>query len=83
MSHVSRSNRNANALRRIHAAIQQQPVPLVEQQKRAEANAAADLRRYPHPPKYRYSYAEPPPVQPLCYEVARRLPPRRLRRSSP
>lgn len=81
MPHTSRSNRKRNALRKKNAEIRREnPLPLAKQLERAAASAAAHLRRYPVPPKYRYSYDDSPPVQPLCYEVPLLLPPLRLRR---
>lgn len=61
MPHANRSRR------REVARLKQKPVKPEEQQRRAAERADARRRRYPQPPAYRYSHAEPPPVQPLCY----------------
>jgi hypothetical protein len=67
MGHMARSRRRSNEARRRAASIKQQPVPQAEQAARCEAKQAVQLSRYPVPPRYRYSYAEPKPTQPMCY----------------
>jgi hypothetical protein len=52
MAHTNRSNRNKNAARRKLGAEKQQPLPMEEQVRRAEARAAAHKARYPKPPVY-------------------------------
>lgn len=71
MPHVNRSRRKANAARRLMRSIRQHPVTPARQRELAEARAAEHLRRYPHPPVYRYRDSDPKPVQPLCYEFVR------------
>lgn len=50
--HKSRNNRKANEKRRQEAKTAQKPLPLVEQQERAEHNRNIKRRRYPSPPAY-------------------------------
>jgi hypothetical protein len=69
MSHPARSRRKANARRRKAAEIRQSPLSLMEQLDRRNDRAHAHLSRYPVPPFYRYSYDEPRPRQPRCYDL--------------
>lgn len=71
MTHPNRSRRRANALRRKLHAERCEPLPALEQLIRANERAHAHLKRYPHPPLYRLSYAYPKPVQPTCYDFQR------------
>lgn len=66
--HKSRSNRRANETRRNVIALKHIPLSQEEIKKRTEDNKKAKEERYPHPPKYRYSYNDAKPQQPLCYK---------------
>ena len=61
---MSKHNRNRRAA---GVARAQKYVSVADQKIRATERAEGHLRRYPHPPRYRYSYAENPPEQPACY----------------
>lgn len=69
MTHPNRSRRKANARRRLEAAAKQTPKAPEEQAQRREWRLALRQKLYPHPPAYRYSYADPKPVQPMCYDL--------------
>lgn len=71
MAHATRAARKKNTARRKAREQRCLPLSAAEQGRRAEENRAATARRYPVPPVYRYSYADPRPHQPACYPSSR------------
>lgn len=69
MPHPNRSRHKANQMNRHVMATRQKPLPPAEQARRAAANRAAKLHRYPVPPKYRPAHDAACPDQPLCYAM--------------
>lgn len=70
MSHPNRSARKANVLRRKEQERRQKPLPIEEQHRRRDANAAARLARYPVPPVYGDAGELTPTLQPASYAFA-------------